>query len=130
METRVPRIERDVLEKNPALSSGARDAVEALARSIEENAPLPAPRPPAPDVEAWSAAHAEHASERWLAAEWFHAELAFYRELAHACRFWETGSDPFAVAKDEELAGERPWSHLDQALARTGPRAARITELL
>jgi uncharacterized protein with ATP-grasp and redox domains len=130
METRVPRIARDVLEKNPTLASGSRDAVEALARSIEENALLPAPRPPAPDVEAWSAAHAEHASERWLAAEWFYAELAFYRELAQACRFWETADDPFAAAKNEELAGERPWSHLEQALARRGPRAERIGELL
>jgi hypothetical protein len=130
METRVPRIARDVLDKNPTLAPGCRDAVEALARSIEEDAPLPAPRLPAPDVEAWAAAHAEHASESWLAAEWFHAELAFYRELAHACRFWETDRDPFAPAKDEELAGERPWAQLEQALGRRGPREERIGELL
>jgi len=130
MEIRVPRIARDLLEKNAALAPASRDAVERLARSIEENAPLPAPLPPAPDVEAWTAAHAEHANERWLAAEWFHAELAFYRELAQACRFWETDRDPFAAAKDEELAGERPWSRLEQALARSGARDERIRELL
>jgi Damage-control phosphatase ARMT1-like domain len=130
MQTRVPKIARDLLEKNPTLPAGSRDAVEALARSIENDAPLPAPRSPAPDVEAWTAAHAEHATERWLSAEWFHAELAFYRELAHACRFWETDRDPFAPAKSEELAGERPWLHLDEALARTGPREERIGDLL
>jgi len=130
MEIRVPRIARDLLEKNSTLAPASRDAVERLAHSIEEDAPLPAPRRPAPDVEAWTAAHAEHASERWLAAEWFHAELAFYRELAHACRFWETDRDPFAPAKDEELAGERPWSRLEQALDRRGARDERIGDLL
>ncbi len=130
MEVRVPRIARDLLEKNPTLAPASRDAVERLARSIEADAPLPAPCPPAPDVEAWTAAHDEHASERWLSAEWFHAELAFYREVAQACRFWETDRDPFAAAKDEELAGERPWSHLEQALDRSGARDERIHELL
>ena len=130
MEIRVPRIARDLLEKNPTLAPTSREAVERLACSIEEDAPLPAPRPPAPDVDAWASAHAEHASERWLAAEWFHAELAFYREIAHACRFWETDRDPFAPAKDEELAGERPWSRLEQALDRRGARDERIGELL
>jgi uncharacterized protein with ATP-grasp and redox domains len=130
METRVPRIARDLLDRNPALAPASRDAVEALARSIEDDAPLPAPRSPAPDVDAWTSAHAEHASERWLSAEWFHAELAFYRELAHACRFWETDRDPFAPAKEEELAGERPWARLERALARSGPRADRVGEML
>jgi uncharacterized protein with ATP-grasp and redox domains len=130
MEVRVPRIARDLLERNPTLAPASRDAVERLARSIEADAPLPAPCPPAPDVEAWTAAHDEHASERWLSTEWFHAELAFYRELAQACRFWETDRDPFAPAKDEELAGERPWSRLEQALDRSGARDERIHELL
>jgi hypothetical protein len=130
MEVRVPRIARDLLDKNLTLSTASRDAIEQLARSIEESGPLPTPRPPAPDVDAWTAAHAEHAGERWLDAEWFHAELAFYREVAHACRFWETGLDPFAPAKDEELAGERPWARLEQTLAREGSRKQRVAELL
>ena len=130
MEVRVPRIARDLLEKNPTLAPASRDAVERLARSIEEDAPLPAPVAPAPDVQAWTAAHAEHAGERWLAAEWFHAELAFYREIAAACRFWETGRDPFAPAKEEELAGERPWSRLETALGGSGARDERISGLL
>jgi len=130
MEVRVPRIARDLLDKNPTLPTPCRDAVEQLARNIEANAPLPAPRPPAPDVDAWTAAYTEHASERWLDAEWFYAELAFYREIAHACRFWETGRDPFAPAKDEELASERPWARLEQTLAREGSREERMAELL
>jgi hypothetical protein len=130
MEVRVPRIARDVLDRNPKLAPASRDAVEQLARLIEADAALPAPRAPAPDIEAWTAAHAEHAGERWLGAEWFHAELAFYRELAAACRFWETDRDPFAPAKDEELAGERPWAWLERALAEGGARDERVHRLL
>jgi hypothetical protein len=130
MEVRVPRIARDVLDRNATLAPASRDAVERLARLVEADAPLPAPRGPAPDIEAWTAAHTEHAGERWLHAEWFHAELAFYRELAGACRFWETERDPFAPAKDEELAGERPWAWLERALAEGGARDERVHRLL
>ncbi|HEY6463972.1 MAG TPA: ARMT1-like domain-containing protein, partial [Polyangiaceae bacterium] len=130
MQTRVPRIARDLLEKNRTLGALERDAVERLAVVIETNQPLPAPQPPAPDVQAWSEAHAEHAGERWLDGEWFHAELAFYRAIAEACRFWQTGRDPFEPIKEEELAGERPWRRLGQALAVRGDRESRLAELL
>lgn len=129
MEVRVPRIARDLLGPTSALGSRERDAVEALARHIEEDAPLPAPSPPAPDVRDWSEAHAEHAGESWLRGEWFHAELAFYREVAHATRFWETGRDPFEPAKEEELAGDRPWQRLERGLA-AGARDERVRALL
>ena len=130
MQERVPRIARDLLASNGTLTPGERDAVEQLARSIEDNAPVPAPRPPAPDVEAWAAAHADHTNDRWLDGEWFYAELAFYREIAQACRFWETGRDPFAPAKEEELSGARPWTRLEQAIAMRGSREERIAGLL
>jgi hypothetical protein len=130
MQVRVPRIARDVVERNSDYPRGVLAAVEQLARDIESDAPLPTPLPPAPDVEAWTEAHAEHRGETWLATEWFHGELAFYRELVRACRFWETGRDPFAPAKEEELAGERPWSRLEAALATEGPRAERVLHLL
>lgn len=130
MQVRVPRIARDLLAQNRELSGPVHDAVEALARDIEGDAPLPAPRGPAPDLEAWAAAHEEHAGERWLHGEWFHVELAFYRELARATRYWETGRDPFTPAKEEELAGERPWSRLETALGVRGARDARVDALL
>ncbi|HEY1695196.1 MAG TPA: ARMT1-like domain-containing protein [Polyangiaceae bacterium] len=130
MRTRVPRIARDLLEKNRALGGRERDAVERLAVAIESGEPIPAPQPPAPDVQAWKEAHADHAGDRWLDGEWFHAELAFYRVLAEACRFWQTGRDPFEPIKEEELAGERPWRRLGQALAVRGDRERRVAELL
>jgi uncharacterized protein with ATP-grasp and redox domains len=129
MEVRVPRIARDVLERN-AYSDVVRDAVERLAVEIEGDAPLPAPRPPGLDVPAWAVAHAERGAETWLGTEWFHAELAFYRELASRCRFWETDHDPFHAAKEEELAGERPWERLGTALANAGTREQRLFALL
>src|ERR1035441_7896189 len=68
MQVRVPRIVRDVVERNPDYSPEVRGSLEQLARDIESNAPLPAPRHPAPDLKAWTAAHAEHAHESWLDA--------------------------------------------------------------
>jgi hypothetical protein len=130
MQVRVPRIVREVIERNRDYPAQAAEALEQLAREIEDDAPLPAPRGPAPDLEPWSAAHAEHAGESWLHSQWFHAELAVYREIAARCRFWETDRDPFAPAKTEELAGDRPWSRLATALESRGSRPERVATLL
>lgn len=130
MQVRVPRIVRDVIDRNPDYAPAMKGALESLAASIEDNAPLPPPAPPAPDVGAWTAAHAEHAGETWLDAEWFHAELAVYRELAGCVRFWETDRDPFTRAKDEELASDRLWSRLSAGLAAQGSREERLAGLL
>jgi hypothetical protein len=129
MQVRVPRIAREILERG-AFGPRVRDDVEALARAIESDAPVPAPRPPAVDVESWSRAHAQHEGETWLATQWFYAELAFYREIATRCRFWETGRDPFEAAKEEELSGERPWMRLEAALGARGARETRLAQLL
>jgi hypothetical protein len=130
MKVRVPKIARDTLERNPDYPAGVKRAVERLATDIEGNAPLPRPRAPAPDVALWTEAHAERAIESWLATEWFHAELAFYRELVSRCRFWETDRDPFRPAKDEELASDKLWERLDAALGRPGSREERTFALL
>ena len=130
MQVRVPHIAREVVEHNPRFSLAVRDDIERLAASIEEGAPLPAPRAPALDLQEWRRAHAEHADETWLSTQWFYAEFAFYREIGRRCRFWEMGIDPFAPAKEEELASERLWERLGAALARRGPREERLTGLL
>jgi hypothetical protein len=130
MQVRVPQILRDVLPRNPDYPPTIRDAIETLAVSIESDAPLPAPRGPAPDVVPWTTEHARHPGATWLNAEWFHAELAVYRELMVASRFWETGRDPFAPAKREELDGERLWERLSAAVAAPGSREERLASLL
>jgi uncharacterized protein with ATP-grasp and redox domains len=129
MQVRVPRIAREVLERGD-WGPRVHDDLEDLAREIEGDAPVPPPRPPAADVESWHRAQAQHANDTWLDTEWFYAELAFYREVATRCRFWETGRDPFEAAKQEELAGERPWQRLDAALGRRGTRDERLLDLL
>jgi Damage-control phosphatase ARMT1-like domain len=130
MKVRVPKIARDTIERNGDYPPAVKRAVERLAADIEGDAPLPRPRPPAPDVVAWTEAHAERAIETWLTTEWFHAELAFYRELVAGCRFWETDRDPFRPAKEEELASETLWERLEAALARPGSREERVFALL
>ncbi len=130
MQVRVPQIVRDTIARNPDYPTTTKDALEALAAGIEADEPLPSPRSPAVDVAAWSAAHATHARETWLHAEWFHAELTVYRELAQRARFWETDRDPFAPAKEEELASERLWERLSAALATSGSRQERLAARL
>jgi hypothetical protein len=130
MQIRVPQIVRDTLQRNPDYPAETRAALEQLVSSIENDAALPAPRAPAIDVATWTAAHERHAGETWLGAEWFHAELAVYREVASRARFWETDRDPFAPAKEEELASERLWDRLSTALAAKGPRRQRLVGLL
>src|SRR5260370_17905364 len=117
MQVRVPRIAREVVDRNRNFAAEVQRAVEKLAVDIETDRPLAAPRPPGIDIAGWEAAYAERAGESWLGTEWFHAEFAFYRELARCCRFWETGRDPFEPAKEEELADARPWQHLAAAIA-------------
>jgi hypothetical protein len=136
MQVRVPAIARDVMAQNPDFPLGVRRAIEQLARDIESDSPLPPPQAPAPDVQAWEADYADHSesSKTWLEADWFYAELAFYRELAQRCRFWETGRDPFTRAKEAELQGERPWARVVAALGghdrSAASRPKRIASLL
>jgi hypothetical protein len=131
MEKRVPRIARDTALRNPNAAPPTLRAIETLARAIEGDAAIPPPRAPGPDVGSWQRAFEAHPGERWLAAEWFYAELAFYREMVAACRYWETGRDPFEPFKEEEIAADRLWSRLEraQSLPRSS-REDRIAQLL
>lgn len=127
----MPRIIRDTAERNADCPGAVRAGLERLATEIESDAPVPAPAPPAPDVVEWTSAYADHPSETWLHAEWFYAELAVYREIAARCRFWETDRDPFAPAKEEEIADDRLWARLGAALAEAArPRDERLAHLI
>ncbi len=130
MQERVPRIAREVAARNPDYPPETKRAIERLAVDIERDALVPAPRAPAPDVSAWRAAHAGHQGETWLDAEWFYAELAFYRELNAACRFWEVGRDPFGPVKEEEIASDGLWARLEAALGVGTARDERVFALL
>jgi hypothetical protein len=116
MSVRVPKILDDVIALNPELPAAARLAVERLRDDIAGNAKLPALRFPAPDAAEWEAAVAAYSRQTWLATDWFFAECYVYRCLMLAVRYWESGLDPFAAAKREELAGQALWRGLDGAL--------------
>jgi hypothetical protein len=49
-----------------------------------------------------------------------------------ACRFWETGRDPFAPVKEEELAGDGLWARLGAAIgaASRRTREERVASLM
>lgn len=130
MAVRVPRILRDTVEQGRHLPALPRDALLRLAEEIEADAPLPAPSPEAPDHEAWAEAHAEHAGESWQNGEWFHTELAVYREVATRVGFWVHGLDPFTPAKREEADGARLGTILEAALAGGHRREERLMHRL
>jgi hypothetical protein len=133
MKVRVPKILDEVVERNSDFDPAVRDAVLRLRDDIHENRELPALGFPAPDHGEWERALTARAGEQrmtWLAAEWFLAECYVYRSLMAAARYWETGCDPFAPVKREELAGERPWRGLELALALSGPPEDRLHAML
>lgn len=117
MKVRVPKIIEEVITLNPDYSAPIRDALYALARDIESDAPIPMIDLPAPDYAVWAAEYTPHAGETWLNSVWFFAEIFMYRHIIQAVRWWETGRDPFTAKKTEEQHSPALWDFLHQALA-------------
>jgi hypothetical protein len=92
---------------------------------------LPAP---GPDYEDWQAAYREQRRKvdplTWQNSEWFFAETFFYRHLIQAVRWVETGRDPFAQKKQEELKSARLLNLLNAALEVGGSFAEKLPVLL
>jgi uncharacterized protein with ATP-grasp and redox domains len=113
MKDRVPRTIAAVIESaHPA----RKDALSRLADEVTSGAPLGALGLPAPDHATWARALHVRAGETWLATDWFFAEAFVYRRIVEACRWWETGDDPFAAPKREELASPALWDSLGALL--------------
>jgi hypothetical protein len=117
MGVRVPKILEEVSARNPDYPPSVHQAVARLRDDIRGNAPLPALGFPAPDAAEWEAALDDQPGATWLATDWFFAECYVYRCLMIAVRHWENGRDPFAPAKQEELASPALWRGVDAALA-------------
>lgn len=117
MRVRVPGILRSVSEKNPSYAPLIHEAIARLRADIEADAPLTVLEPPGPDVDDWAAAVAAHEDDSWLSTDWFFAEALVYRALLSATRYFETGQDPFAPDKAEELSGATLWQQVEAALA-------------
>jgi len=130
MSVRVPKILDEASTRNPDYPPSIHDAIARLRDDIRGNAPLPAPAFPAPDAAEWEPAVAARARETWLGTDWFFAECYVYRCLMTAVRYWETGRDPFAPAKREELASSALWQSVDRALPEAGATSSGLRDLL
>lgn len=116
MKVRVPRTIRDVQEMNPDYPNSMQQELTRLAEDIESDKPIPKLKSLAPDTEQWAANYAKHQGHTWQNTDWFFAEIYFYRLLMEKVRWWETGHDPFAPKKAEELASPALWTLLEGAL--------------
>jgi uncharacterized protein with ATP-grasp and redox domains len=120
MAVRVPKILTEVVERNPQYAASVKAAVTRLAEEIAGDGPFPALGFPSPDASEWEPDCAARQGKRWLGSEWFFAECYVYRCLMIAVRHFETGHDPFAAAKRQELQSASLWEGLDALLAQSG----------
>ncbi len=129
MGVRVPSIIDDTIARN-AYPDAAADALKRLRDEVAGNAPLRLFEAPAPDRALWLPRYARREGETWLGTEWFFAEMLVYRLLVEACGFLESGQDPFAPFKQEEMASEALWTTLEETLAFEDPLPARLARTL
>lgn len=123
MKRRVPNIIRETQALNPDYPAEIQEALDALHRAIQGDAPI------APiDDPVWAALLARHVGESWLNSEWFFTEVYFYRLLIEAVQWEQTGRDPFAPKKIAEIRSAALRQSLEAALAETGDE--RLYELL
>ena len=130
MAVRVPSIIQETLDRNPDYAASVQEALAALKRDIEEDAPLRLFSPPAPDYDLWAGLFAPHQGETWLDSEWIFSEALSYRLMMAAARFWDTGRDPFRPFKEDEMASDALWDALSAALAVEGEVAERLAARL
>src|SRR5258708_17491126 len=124
MKVRVPGIIEEVQRLNPDYSPEVHAALARLSHAIQHDEPIAMIDLPAPDYAEWTELYAQHAGSTWLNSEWFFAEFFFYRHLIQAVRWWETGRDPFAPKKAEEVESAALWDFLRLALDTPGSTPA------
>lgn len=116
MKYRIPENIRGIITHNPGLDPSCIHELEELAAGIEGDAPLPPPRPPAPDMDMWADVYEVHRRGSWLRSQWFFAETYAYRQVIRAVRYWETGFDPFYTLKREDLESKALLQFLEESM--------------
>src|SRR5262245_48850825 len=116
MRRRVPNTIREVQALNADYPPAIHDALSRLLNEIVNDDTVRMSDVRAPDYDGWAGACEPHAGETWQSAEWFFAEVFFYRHLMQAIRWWETGRDPFMPKKRDEIESAAFWNTLDLAL--------------
>ena len=129
MGVRVPSIIDDTIARN-AYADTTADALKRLRDEVAGNAPLRLFEAPAPDHALWLPRYVPHEGETWLGTEWLFAEMLVYRLMVEASGFLESGRDPFAPFKQEEMASEALWTTLEEVLAFEGPPPERLVRTL
>jgi hypothetical protein len=137
MAVRVPGIIRELQSMNADYPDAILRHLDQLHAALTGNQPiqmlelLPTP---GPDYEDWHAAYREQRQKidplTWQNSEWFFAETFCYRHLIQAVRWAETGRDPFAQKKREELESPRFLKLLNAALEVEGTFAEKLPILL
>ena len=130
LRVRLPATFRQTRDSNPDYPAAIRDALTALADSLADDRPIPPLELPAPDYDEWTAAWEAHQGHTWLNTDWWFAETYAYRLLIQAVRWWETGRDPFAPTKQEELQGDSLRALTGRTLAIDGPVEERLRALI
>jgi uncharacterized protein with ATP-grasp and redox domains len=131
MQRRLPANIREIQALNPDYPVSIHHSLKQLAEAIESDAPIAAFDPLAPDIDLWQRGQHEHAGQSWQNTDWFFAEIAAYRHIIQAVRWWETGRDPFRPKKATEMGSAELWMLLDEALAlREKPLDERLLALI
>ncbi|MBN8618084.1 MAG: DUF89 family protein [Anaerolineae bacterium] len=131
MQRRFPATVREVASLNPDYPPAILNNLARLAETIEQNQTIAAFDPLAPDIDLWTEPLRRHEGHTWLNTDWFFAEIAGYRHLISAVRWWETGRDPFAPKKAAELGNAELWRLLAKALElRRHPLPERLAALI
>ena len=131
MLRRLPANIREVGQLNPDYPAFIQNSLQKLAAEVESDAAIGAFNPFSPDADLWEASLKAHAGHTWLHTDWFFAEIAAYRPLIEAVRWWEKGRDPFVPKKAAEMGSTDLWTTLDKALAlRNEPIKERLQALV
>ena len=120
MNVRIPNILRDVINHNPDYPPSITKNLERLLKSISDGARIKMLPPDAHDYTAWLPHYEEQLNSyqpfNWHGCDWFFGETFAYRSLMEAVRYFETGRDPFAPTKREEIASDALWTLLERAI--------------
>ena len=130
MSVRQPDTLRELASRLPEKKKRIRAGLRTLADALQTNSFLQLLEPLAFDFETWQYAFEQHGRPAWLSTEWLFAETYLFRMVCAVTRFFETGEDPFALVKEEELSSAALWEHMKRAAEVAGNEEEDLTKLL
>jgi len=130
MSVRQPDTLRELASRVPETRQRIRAGLRTLADALQSNAVMQLLDPLAFDFETWQYAFAQRGRPTWLATEWLFAETYLFRMVCAVTRFFETGEDPFARVKEEELSSAALWEHMKRAAEVAGNGEEDLAKLL